>query len=187
MGDETKELEARPTSYDVFISHASDDRDVARHLADELRLRGLRPWFDETDLKPGVNWAQQIREAIDHSRFCVVVLSRTSSASKPWISKEWASIQECSWRRPEMPICSLRLEDIEPPPFLREWQSVLCKRNTSDVRSAADEIVVLLLHGLKKERGAARAACDVEALQRFAEIERALRHLARSKKEESAE
>jgi hypothetical protein len=43
--------------WDVFISHASEDKDdFVRHLADHLRRSGLRVWFDEftlTDMARG--------------------------------------------------------------------------------------------------------------------------------------
>jgi TIR domain len=40
--------------YDVFISHAFEDKaDVARPLAQLLERSGLRVWFDEAELTPG--------------------------------------------------------------------------------------------------------------------------------------
>lgn len=40
--------------YDVFISHASEDKDdVARPLAEALRNNGLSVWYDEFELKIG--------------------------------------------------------------------------------------------------------------------------------------
>lgn len=40
--------------YDVFISHASEDKDaVVRPLANALRNSGLRVWYDEFELRIG--------------------------------------------------------------------------------------------------------------------------------------
>jgi site-specific recombinase XerD len=33
-------------SYDVFLSHNSEDKAVVRRLAERLRAKGLRVWFD---------------------------------------------------------------------------------------------------------------------------------------------
>ena len=41
-------------SWDLFISHASEDKgDVARPLADLLKVRGYKVWYDEYTLPPG--------------------------------------------------------------------------------------------------------------------------------------
>jgi hypothetical protein len=114
--EEIEKSEPKTKQWDVFISHASADRDFTERLAKELQGPGLKTWLDATHVKGGEDWAQQIREGIENSRLCIVVLSRTSAVSKPWISREWASIQECSWQRPEMPICSLRIDDVDPIP-----------------------------------------------------------------------
>ena len=39
--------------FDVFISHATEDKDFAGPLAHELRSAGLRVWFDEFELGLG--------------------------------------------------------------------------------------------------------------------------------------
>jgi hypothetical protein len=41
-------------SYDLFICHASEDKDdVVRPLADSLREQGLRVWIDEVEIRLG--------------------------------------------------------------------------------------------------------------------------------------
>ena len=70
--------------WDVFISHASEDKeDFVRPLAEGLRALDLRVWYDELTLKIG----DSLREAIDHglgqSRFGIVVLSQH------FFSKQW--------------------------------------------------------------------------------------------------
>lgn len=62
--------------WDVFISHASEDKDtVARPLATELRNLGLRVWFDEFELQIGSSLRRNIDRGLATSRFGVVVLS----------------------------------------------------------------------------------------------------------------
>jgi hypothetical protein len=62
--------------WDVFISHASEDKDFVRPLAEALKKSGLEIWFDETAFTVG----DRLRESIDHglskSRFGIVVLSK---------------------------------------------------------------------------------------------------------------
>lgn len=62
--------------YDVFISHASEDKAFARQLAKKLEVLGLRAWFDEDAMKPGDSLRQEIDSGLAGSDFGVVVLSR---------------------------------------------------------------------------------------------------------------
>lgn len=63
--------------HDVFISHASEDKDeVVRPLAEALRAGGLEVWYDEFALKIGDSLRRKIDEGLRNSRFGVVVLSQ---------------------------------------------------------------------------------------------------------------
>jgi tetratricopeptide (TPR) repeat protein len=50
--------------YDVFLSHNSKDKPAVREIAEALRNRGIVPWFDLDDLRPGVPWQDEIEKAI---------------------------------------------------------------------------------------------------------------------------
>lgn len=63
--------------YDVFISHASEDKDaVVRPLAHALQKAGLSVWFDEFELQIGDSLRRKIDTGLARSRFGVVVLSQ---------------------------------------------------------------------------------------------------------------
>ena len=70
---------AHPTptkTYDVFISHAAEDKDeVAHPLAVALEQRELSVWYDEFALRIGDSLRRKIDDGIARSRFGVVVLS----------------------------------------------------------------------------------------------------------------
>lgn len=62
--------------WDVFISHASEDKDaIATPLAEALQAKGLRVWYDDFALKMGDSLRQSIDRGLAHSRFGVVILS----------------------------------------------------------------------------------------------------------------
>ena len=89
-----EELNAPPTyaddekGYDVFISHASEDKeDVARPLAEALRSNGLNVWYDEFELKIGDSLRRKIDKGIANSNFGVIVISRD------FISKGWTNYE----------------------------------------------------------------------------------------------
>lgn len=75
-------------AWDVFISHASEDKDeVARPLAELLRKLGFRVWYDEYTLRLGDSLRRKIDEGLAKCRFGVVVLSPAFFA-KEWPKRE---------------------------------------------------------------------------------------------------
>jgi hypothetical protein len=82
------DTDALPREYDVFISHASEDKDaVVRPLAHALSGGGLKVWYDEFELRIGDSLRRKIDNGLAHSRFGVVVLSRSFFA-KGWTNYE---------------------------------------------------------------------------------------------------
>lgn len=74
--------------YDVFISHASEDKDeIVRPLAVKLQSMGLKVWYDEFELKIGDSLRRKIDKGLANSRFGIVVLS-TVFISKGWTNYE---------------------------------------------------------------------------------------------------
>ena len=77
-----------PRDYDVFISHASEDKDaLVRPLAHALRNGGLKVWYDEFELRIGDSLRRKIDTGLARSHFGVVVLSR-SFFRKGWTNYE---------------------------------------------------------------------------------------------------
>jgi hypothetical protein len=73
--DDAHGLDGR--TFDVFISHASEDKaEVVRPLAEALRAGGLSVWFDEFELKIGDSLRRKIDRGLASSRFGIVVLSQ---------------------------------------------------------------------------------------------------------------
>ena len=73
-----------PDYYDVFISHATEDKDaVARPLATSLLSHGLKVWYDEFELRIGDSLRRKIDFGLARSRFGVVVIS-PSFFAKNW-------------------------------------------------------------------------------------------------------
>lgn len=65
------------TQYDVFISHASDDKqEVVTPLAEALRAGDLSVWYDDFELRIGDSLRRNIDRGIASSRFGIVVLSK---------------------------------------------------------------------------------------------------------------
>lgn len=76
------------TEYDVFISHASEDKDdFVRPLANELDDLGLRVWYDEFELSLGDSLSRSIDRGLSNSDYGIVVLSE-SFFEKDWTEYE---------------------------------------------------------------------------------------------------
>lgn len=74
--------------YDVFISHASEDKDaVVRSLAEALQSEGLSVWYDEFALKIGDSLRRKIDAGLARSRVGLVVISPN------FISKGWTNYE----------------------------------------------------------------------------------------------
>ena len=75
-------------TWDVFISHASEDSAaVARPLRDALTRLGVTVWLDEAQMRIGHSLRRKIDDGIRSSRFGVVVLSE-SFFRKGWTNHE---------------------------------------------------------------------------------------------------
>jgi hypothetical protein len=75
-------------SFDVFISHASEDKDaIVRSLANALTGLGLKVWYDEFTLRIGDSLRQKIDKGLANSRVGLVVLS-PSFIAKGWTNYE---------------------------------------------------------------------------------------------------
>ena len=70
--------------YDVFICHASEDKDeFVRPLAERLRECHIEVWYDEFSLKVGDSIRRAIDLGLSKSRFGIVILS------KNFFAKQW--------------------------------------------------------------------------------------------------
>jgi len=74
--------------WDVFISHATEDKEeVAIPIADALSARGLRVWFDTTELSVGDSLRRKIDEGLSQSRYGIVILTHN------FFAKHWPQVE----------------------------------------------------------------------------------------------
>ncbi len=79
-------------NWDVFISHASEDKDtVVRQLADTLEKLKVKIWFDEFSLKVGDSLSKSIDDGLQKSKFGIVVISK-NFLEKRWTDYEYRSL-----------------------------------------------------------------------------------------------
>lgn len=73
--DQTGEPEPAPEQFDVFISHAWEDKDWVQPFAESLIERGVKVWYDDHQLRIGDRLRLSIDRGLGSSRFGILVLS----------------------------------------------------------------------------------------------------------------
>ena len=132
--------------FDVFISHASEDKDeVVRPLAHALKQGGLKVWYDEFELKIGDSLRIKIDSGLAKSRFGIVVFSKVF-LTKGWTNYELDGLvtKTINGEQVLLPIWHnvTKKEIIDYSPSLADKLA----RNTSThtVEEIAEEIVTLI-------------------------------------------
>lgn len=70
-------------TWDVFISHASEDKGFVAPLVQKLIESNLTVWYDDSVLKPGDSLRSSIDNGLKESQYAVVILSHN------FIKKKW--------------------------------------------------------------------------------------------------
>jgi hypothetical protein len=80
--------EPEKIGYDVFISHASEDKaGFVRSFANALGKMGFKVWYDEFELRVGDSLRQSIDQGLVNSRFGIVILS------PDFFAKNWSKYE----------------------------------------------------------------------------------------------
>ncbi|MFL6258326.1 MAG: toll/interleukin-1 receptor domain-containing protein [Thermoanaerobaculia bacterium] len=102
----------------IFLSHAHEDKDFARRLAQDLVAAGARVWIDEAEILLGDSLIAKISEAIDVMDYLAVVLSPTSVQSE-WVRREVEIALNGEIAGQTVKVLPLLLSSCDIPPFLR--------------------------------------------------------------------
>jgi hypothetical protein len=74
---------------EFFISHSRSDGDFAELLKLKLDQKGYTAWIDTDRLGPGVDWRQEIDEAIKRATAVIAIMSVEARESE-YVTYEWA-------------------------------------------------------------------------------------------------
>ena len=110
----------------VFLSHASQDQDVALRLGKRLEKDGFDPWLYEDRLLPGQDWNLEIQKAMRASDAILVCFSSLSVAKEGYIQREYKKALDYRDEKPDgtIYVIPVRLDECEVPFVFQEIQYV---------------------------------------------------------------
>lgn len=116
-------------TYDLFLSHASENIALAERIRDALTERGHSVWLDRTHLTAGAQWVAGIEAGLQECRAFALVATREAMASR-FVQTEYAVAVELA-HDPErsLPLLPLLFENVKLPLILRSFQYVDFRRH----------------------------------------------------------
>lgn len=127
--------------WDVFISHASEDKDsFVRPFAEKLRRMGLKVWYDEFELRWGSKLMKSINHGLKNSKYGIVVLSN-AFFGKGWPEAELAALFNLMLTSGKDSLLPLRhnishIELVEKAPLLSD---IVNRSSDTGIESLAQE------------------------------------------------
>ena len=116
---------------DVFLCHNLKSKPAVKRIGRRLERRGIRPWLDEWQLRPGVSWQRSLEDQIQNIKSAAVFVDDTGIG--PWQDQELQAFLREFVRRtcPVIPVILPGTRGVpDLPVFLRGNVSVdFRKRN----------------------------------------------------------
>ncbi|GAC1559799.1 MAG: hypothetical protein NVS2B2_20420 [Ktedonobacteraceae bacterium] len=101
--------------FDVFLCHHGIDTPAVKKIGEQLQERGLLPWLDEWELRPGLLWQRKLEEQIGKIKSAAVFVGKDGMG--PWQQQEsYAFLREFANR--DCPVIPVLLEDAPEEPML---------------------------------------------------------------------
>jgi len=112
-----RKKEQKPFKYDVSLSYANENRKIAKNLAQKLKNKGMRVFFDnfyQFDL-----WGKSLKKVFSEvfgpkTRFAVVLISEYYPV-KEWTNFEFSIMKEEAKKRETEFILPIRLDNTKMP------------------------------------------------------------------------
>jgi RNA-directed DNA polymerase len=138
--------------FDVFLSHASEDKEKIRRLKDKLEECGVKVFFDETSIKWGDSIVEKINNGLLKSSYFIPFLSKTFS-EKGWTNKELNSAISMNVSRKGriLPIIDSNFSVEENYPLLGETLYKKWPADESSEDAFIGEVADAILHLIEKK------------------------------------
>ena len=134
--------------FDVFLCHNSKDKAQVMAIGERLKERGILPWLDTWEIRPGTRWQQELQKHIKSVSSAAVFIGPAGAG--PWQDVEVEALltEIANRRRPLIPvILEGRKGQPRLPSFLKIWHEV-------DMRQPDPDPFEQLVWGITGERKA---------------------------------
>ena len=121
--------------FDIFLSHATPDKEWVLTLAERLESLGLRVFVDSQEIAVGDNNVLRLSDGLESSRYMVLVLSGHTEG-RPWVTQEWTSF--VAGHGPLGRLLPVKIDAVELPAILKATQAI--DATDRDAARAADEL-----------------------------------------------
>lgn len=132
--------------FDVFMCHNSRDKAEVKAVGLELMKRGLKPWLDEWELRPGFRWQPVLEEQVREIKSAAVFVG--AEGLGPWQSEEIGAFLSACVKR-GIPVIPVLLPDA---PLQPELPVFLAQRHFVDFRRAEPDPFEQLVFGVTGKR-----------------------------------
>jgi hypothetical protein len=134
------------SSFDVFLCHNHTDKPQVKQIGEQLKQRGVLPWLDEWECRPGLSWQALLEQQIESVKSAAVFVG--AEGIGPWQDAELRALL-IRFRTQERPVIPVILPDAPQQPdlplFLQEMTWV-------DFRVNDPEPIAQLMWGITNVR-----------------------------------
>ena len=137
-----QDLKTMYKKYDIFISHASEDKDdIAMPIFNACNLIGISAFLDVKYIKWGDSLTEKINHALGQSKFVLAILS-DSSVDKTWPAKEINSAlaRELAGKQKILPLI-VGKPDLSSVSLLEDKLHIIWTDNANEIANRIKELV----------------------------------------------
>jgi GTPase SAR1 family protein len=103
--------------FDVFLCHNGEDKAAVKKIGEQLKERGILPWLDDWELRPGLPWQPLLEQQIKQIKSAAVFVGKNGRG--PWQDMElYAFLRKFTKREEKGPVIPVILADCTNEPEL---------------------------------------------------------------------
>ena len=122
--------------FDVFLAHNSADKPEVRAIANQLKARDIKVWFDEQDIPPGRSFQREIQKAIPLVKSAAIFIGLKGLGK--WQTMEVDSLTRMCVEK-HIPLIPVLLPGVSQLPenlvFLKNYTRVEFSKSIDDVQA----------------------------------------------------